>query len=313
MKISEDEVIIIIKDKFGVIPKNIFHITGKGITNAILKIDLGKSIVILRMNDKSSIAQFEKEAWCIEQAIGLNIPSPKVLYVGVHNEYAYMIQDYIEGTNGEDSTIDKTQIWKQLGQYAKKIHAINTLGWGEKLMDKRTKKFGGSWKDYIQYEISSLTSADKLVELGVFDIEQSKVIKNIFEKLDNKEFTFGLNHGDLSLNNTIVNDDVMTLLDWGSAESHIVPHFDFVEILQSSLDEDSTEFISFLEGYGMSEFEFSKIRDEVIDLMILRRIDKVRWAIDRRPELVGRMVEEAKGVIKKKFENLKTKPNTSFS
>ena len=76
-----------------------------------------------------------KEKWCIEQAAAIGIPGPEVLTIGVIDETAYMIQAFVEGDNGADSTVLKTDVWRQLGKYAKLIHSIPVKGYGENLID----------------------------------------------------------------------------------------------------------------------------------------------------------------------------------
>src|SRR5258706_147239 len=157
-------------------------------------------------------------------------------------------------------------------------------------------------KRYLAYNIESLNPQDKLLELEALNVEQLKKVKALFEELLQKQFTFGLNHGDLSLKNVIVSpQDKVSLFDWGSAEAEIVPHHDFGEILKSSLKSSSPEFKSFLNGYGLSETEYKQLVGDIYGLMLLRAIDKLRWAIDRNPTDIPAFVEKVKEIFQLKF------------
>ncbi|WP_241158318.1 hypothetical protein [Cohnella candidum] len=57
------------------------------------------------MNDKDTFPSFIKEKWCIEQTAAVGVPGPEVLSMGIVDETVYMIQAFIEGDNGVDSTV----------------------------------------------------------------------------------------------------------------------------------------------------------------------------------------------------------------
>ena len=124
----------------------------------------------------------------------------------------------------------------------------------------------------------------------------------MFEGLRDTRFKFGLNHGDLSVKNVRVDSvDKIYLIDWGSAEANIVPHFDFVEIVQSSLESSSIEFKKFLEGYGMHYREFKKIESEIEKLMLLRALDKLRWSLERKPGKVKHFITNTQKILQRKI------------
>ena len=61
----------------------------------------------------------------------------------------------------------------------------------------------------------------------------------------------GLNHYDLAIRNTVVDEKgQISLLDWGSAEAHLVPHYDLLEILRWQHPSDEG-FRAFELGYGL--------------------------------------------------------------
>jgi len=184
--------------------------------------------------------------------------------VGVFEEHAYMIQTYIAGDEGRNSKFPRKHIWGQLGRYARLIHSIEVAGFGLKLQDLTQGDSRGSWLEYLTYNIESLNEKDELIKLEVVTPSQSRVIRSVFEDLKRQPFNFGLNHGDLSLKNVIVDESGrVNLLDWGSAEASIVPHHDLIQMLKMNMlenDPDDAAIQSFLEGYGVSQSEFEQMR-----------------------------------------------------
>ncbi|MBB3128383.1 aminoglycoside phosphotransferase (APT) family kinase protein [Paenibacillus rhizosphaerae] len=286
--------------------KTSYPIEGKGITNQVCVVETKIHKVVVRMNGKDEYQSFIKEKWCIEQAAKVGVPGPEVLSIGIVDETAYMIQPFIEGDNGVDSTVPKSTIWRRLGEYAKLIHSIQVKGYGENLIDPVHGEFqspphagsDGTWQGYVQHNINSLTEHDRLIELGVINQMESERIKNRFEDLKSEPFRFGLNHGDISLKNTIVNQaNQVILLDW-NAKVSVVPHATVAQLMHYQilgLDEspNTEEFQAFMEGYGISGEDLSGIRN----YLLLRAFDNLRWAINRRPDLVKPYAAFAKQVV----------------
>lgn len=287
--------------------KSAYQIIGKGIVNQVCVIETESHKVVVRMNDKDTLPSFIREKWCIEQAAAVGIPGPEVLSIGVVDETAYMIQTFIHGDNGLDSKVLKTDIWRQLGEYAKHIHSIKVKGYGENLIDPVHGEFqspphagsDGSWQGYVQYNINSLTEHDRLIQLGVITQTESQKVRRLFENLKIGSFHFGLNHGDISLKNTIVNQaNQVILLDWGNAEVSLVPHATVIQLMEYQilgLEEGPSieEFKAFLDGYGISENDLADMRH----LLLLKAFDKLRWAIDRSPDRIESYAAFAKQVV----------------
>ena len=131
---------------------------------------------------------------------------------------------------------------------------------------------------------------------------QSRWIRDLFEELKGKTFHFGLNHGDLSIWNTLVEPSgKISLLDWGSAEAHIVPHFDMLHILGRHLNDRAPaaeEMTAFRQGYGLSDEEHRRLKPELERLFLLASFDKLRWAIDRNPSRIREFTDRAKTALR---------------
>ncbi len=275
------------------------QIAGKGEVNDtyIFTTESNKRIVRIDPNE-TTLDRFRKEAWCMNEAMKHSVPGPQVIKIGMKNGHPYMVMSYIKGVDGEDvGKEQQTKIWQTLGEYARKVHSIKVSGHGEKMTSDGI--FDGSWGGgYLEYNIASLNDDDKLLELGIITPEQSKMLRDIFLRLKHTPLTFGLIHNDFSLSNARMSQDgTIYLLDWGSAGVNVIPHIDIIEILQSSLEENSKEFGLFLEHYGINREEYEAMKPDIANLKLLLRTDKLRWAIDKRPELIKKKTREFKNAF----------------
>lgn len=286
--------------------KTSYQIIGKGIMNQVCVVETACHKVVVRMNDKDTFPEFVKEKWCIEQAAAIGIPGPEVLSIGIDDKTAFMIQAFVEGDNGLDSTVPKTDVWRKLGEYAKLIHSIQVKGYGGNLVDPVHGEFqspphsgsDGSWQGYVQYNINCLTEHDPLIELGVMTQAESQRVRELFENLKREPFRFGLDHGDLSIKNAIVNQaQRVILLDW-NAEVNVVPHVTVARLMQYQIlgiEEcpNDEEFEAFMGGYELAEEDLSVTKH----FLLLRAFDNLRWAIDQSPDLIEPYAAFAKQVI----------------
>jgi aminoglycoside phosphotransferase len=264
---------------------SIHQIVGKSEVSNVFLVSCQSKKYIFRLNDAGELSRFQKEAWCIAKAQKAGVPGPEVIAVGSEDEQAYMVASYLEGELADDIATSLRSVWKTLGEYCRKIHGIRVAGFGENLEDMQhdTRE---KWRGYLDYNIESLNDTDELLS-GIITRLESDYLKDRFKQLRLTEFAFGLTHGDLSLKNVIVAPNgVPHLIDWGSAEAHIVPHHDFGVILGFSLEDTSDDFTAFLEGYGYGRADYESIKNNVWDLQLLEATDHLRWAIDKSPKSI---------------------------
>ena len=278
----------------------------RGSVNKVFIVEATNQKLVVRMRDKNeSLEEYTKEAWCIEKALVRSIPVATVLDVGVFEEHAFMIQAYIEGDEGRDSVFPRSDIWHQLGKYAKEIHSIEVAGFGLTLTDLTQGNSRASWLEYLDYNIESLNENDELLKLNVVTQSQSTLIRTLFEELKGQSFDFGLNHGDLSLKNVIVDKTgKITLVDWGSAEASIVPHHDLIQMLKMNMlenDPDDSDMQAFVEGYGILPSEFAQMLPTLETLLLLRAFDKLRWAIDSGFEGLQSYIIHARRAVERRL------------
>lgn len=260
-------------------------IVGKGEVNEIYHIKTQVSAYVIRVSSETDLGRFQKEAWCMKQATELGISGPTVLGLGSVEAGTYMLLTFVPGENGADLTGDTLHVWHTLGRFAAAIHAIPVTGFGERMTHEG--HFDGSWSTYLQDNLRDVHAEGVLVAKGMITTAQAKQLTELFVDLRRAHLKLGLIHQDLSLKNTLVRaDGKVSLLDWGSAQVHVIPHMELEEILSEGIEARSPAIEAFLEGYDLSTDAFVKIMSEIWALRLLLRTDKLRWALDNCPEQI---------------------------
>lgn len=264
--------------EFGLESQEIIQILDKGVRNKVYKVKVNNIDYIFRLNnEKNAIDMYQKEKYCIDKARGVNIPTSECYAVGSLGEYAYMILNYIEGVNGDDSDLDKKMIFKKLGEYAKIFNSVELSGFGRDTVDP-IKGFTQIWEEFFDSHILKIIEKPRLVESGVFTIEQIKKIKTRLSEMKEWNYKPHLCHGNLGSNNVIVTPDKdVYVIDWGNGAGNITPHVEIADII--AWNSTRVYLDDFLEGYGMSKNEFEKIEHEVNNILIIQLLDVMRWAI----------------------------------
>lgn len=291
---------------FGEAPRRVTQIIGKGSVNSVFVAETHNKKAVIRCSESNhSLDEYRKEAWCMEKAAGLGVPVASVLDIGVFADHAYMLQKFIAGNEGRDLPLPAGDIWRELGKHARFIHSIPVYGFGLKLADMVEGSSQTSWLRHLNYNIESLNADDELIKLGVITVPQSRAVKTIFEGLREQQFTFGVNHGDISLKNVIVDaNGVVNLIDWGSAEAAIVPHHDLIQMLKMNMlenDPDEAAIQAFTEGYGVTPSQFEDLLPTLESLLLLRAFDKLRWALDWKIDGLEDFLTSARQAVERKL------------
>jgi len=275
----------------------------RGEVNRVYVVEGGSSKLLFRLNEVNELKRFEKEHWCMAQASQLGIPTPEVHKVGSSQNVAYMVTAFIEGVSGDDvQPSDRTRVWQRLGDYARQFADIKIEGFGDEMSQPGV--FSDSWSRFLGYNIDSLNSDDLLLDKGLITTEQQTQLKETFTALHDQPFNVGLSHGDLSLNNVVVDrNQNMFLLDWGCAEAHFSPFGELIGVLENGggdtgLEPSNEDFKTFVRSYGLTEIALKEVWDQLLSLWLLRRTDKLRWAIDRQPDLTQDYTEQLQAVLK---------------
>lgn len=263
------------------------EITGLGSVNRVFELEGELDSYMLRLNqDADKWLEYKKEAWCLEQTAVLGIPGPKVLGMGQYEDWVWMIQEKLPGLNGKlCPEADQPRIWRQLGSYAAVFQQIDTVD------DSEVKRnlLHRDWVSRLRYNLGELSPQDSLLRQGIFTQKEQDVAIASLKRLEACNFTSGLVHGDLCPRNVLVDGETIYLLDWGTAEINVVP-VNELGLLLISEEAGPQEMEWYLEGYGMTEREFSQIKTEIMLLNFMDRLDKYRWAEAHAPEVIERYI-----------------------
>jgi aminoglycoside phosphotransferase (APT) family kinase protein len=284
-----------IADAHGLHAPNVTPIVGAGSVNHIFVVRTGEVALVVRFAiDTAREDSVDLEAWALTQAGCHGIPSPSVVATGHLSGVPYLVQAFVEGVNGTERR--SLQLWRTLGEYASKAHAIPvTADAPDALFSRFGRDLPQAWQAHLRYNMDQLVETDPLIQLGVYEAAQQSTLRARITKLQATDLTFGLNHGDLSMRNLLVPEQgVPVLIDWGSARAGPSPFLDFMNLrtahhLQN--DPSDQELLAFADGYGVS---LDNIEETLENLTVLEALDLVRWAIDQRPDLLEQVVESAR-------------------
>ena len=269
--------------------------------------------VVARFSAVAEVERFHKEAWCIGRAETAGVPGPEVLAIGADGQYAFIIESYLAGRRGDTLPASaQAALWRDLGGCLRRIHAVPVGGFGERCADLTDDDANIGWKRYLEYNRSSLTPRDPLLELEAIDRAGQAVLRHVFDDLARLPVRFGLCHGDPSPWNVIRGaDGVLRLIDWGEAHAHVVPHFDLGVVLDGRLDDRADAFQELLTGYGLDRAGYDAIRRDVWALRLLIATDKARWAIERRPERLAAKVETLRSLLGERIRGARSGARSS--
>jgi aminoglycoside phosphotransferase (APT) family kinase protein len=139
--------------------------------------------------------------------------------------------------------------------------------------------------------LGKLFKDDTFVRYDILSTRKVGKARDLLNGLFDWSFSPTLSHGNLSLENTIVDDcGFVTVIDWGNAISHRSPHFDLAEVC--AWNKDRAVATAFIEGYGLSRDEFESICADTRLLQLWRILDCVRWNLKRQDAENGRKFVE---------------------
>lgn len=260
-----------------------------GSCNQAYRASMYDRTIIIRLNADRDHAEHVKEAWCMSEAGKRGVSVAEPLGDGIWHGWNYSVQSYEGDVNGAEYD-DQLAVWRFLGRSASSIHAVPVTGFGDVLVDKDKARFDGLWTNYVTDNIQALSKGE-----GPKGLSHAQILdlRRRFEMLGSAQLNFGLCHGDLLPRNVVLEGTRMTLIDWGAAHAHVVPHFEFRELLRSHRA-DSKEAKAFLTGYD-GDFDRETLMAEVENLLLLCAFDLTRWARDRAPD---RIKEKDEGFVR---------------
>lgn len=218
----------LIKTYFNITPTCITELNTTGTMNIVYLVEFNnrKLIIRLRENDAYAENEFMKEQWFSRQCAKIGIPVPRIMHTGKYCNIDFLIEDYIEGIPGSKYE-NKEFVFQKLGLYSRKIKEIAISGYGLKMLDFNNNifkdDFYNSPQEQILRNIEALTPTDKLIDLEIYDLKYTTCIKNSFSHLISQDLRCVLNHGDISLSNTIISPEgTVYWIDFGSVNANLL-------------------------------------------------------------------------------------------
>ena len=101
----------------------------------------------------------------------------------------------------------------------------------------------------------------------------------------------------MSRNVLVRPDGQLALMDWGSAACGPVPYTDLLILLrdhEQNGDPDTDQLAAFADGYGL---DLAALRPTLDGIRTLTALDLVRWALERRPDLLSGLVDQARRAV----------------
>ncbi len=271
-------------------PEVIPTLIGEGSNNTVYRLDDARVLKLGKPHRLGfAAAEHAKEMWCAARARAVGVATPEIMFAGTFEGRPYQLQAFVAGVQSEDSR----EAWRAMGQWARLFHAIPVSGWGPMLAGD---VFTGSWRDHLAYNIASINADDPLLRLGVLDARLSADLTRRFERLVRTDFTLGLCHGDLGVQNMVADGATMTLIDWGCATAAPVPHHEINEMIRAGRTTPA-KLEMFREAYGLSDSGWAAVVADLPDLLVLREIDTLRWAIDGQPGEIEAQMAKLKRAV----------------
>ncbi|MGJ6980745.1 phosphotransferase family protein [Aestuariimicrobium soli] len=258
----------------------------------------------------SDVGEFEREAWCARAAAAVGVPTVEVLVVDElpaddleSGRVPYQVQRFVEGTH---PTSETPALWERLGEYAASLATVSLRDAPDGLFSRFGRDLPLAWQRHVEYNLASLGDrgdggdGDRLLALGVYEPDDLDWLVERTNACRAPGGRFGLHHGDLNPGNVLVRPDgELVLIDWGSAAAGPVPWGDLVHLhrMEHLSGDRLQQAATFAAAFGVTADE---VHASLGDLDLLQAMDLVRWALDRRPDLLADHVEQARAVVRRR-------------
>jgi thiamine kinase-like enzyme len=254
----------IVESVFKTTPASIEEIKGKGKNNLVFKVSIENTPYILRINKNlESKELYEKEKWCSDIVREKGILTPKILTIGVCSEYAFSLQEFIEGKQGMEAKEESVRIWRELGKYARVFNFIPAPHIA------------------VNYHarIADLFSDEYFVKRDIFTPKLSQNIQDRLKEMTLWKFSPTLCHGNLHPSNIIINTEGIFLIDWETATGNYNPASELAEIYTRNTGKEN--ITHFLEGYGLEDHQVKIMMRDIQTLVLLRLVDVIKRKISK--------------------------------
>jgi putative hydrolase of the HAD superfamily len=251
-----------------------------GSANIVFEAVSDNEKIIIQLNrDIRRFFLYKWSASAMNKARKAGVPVSETLDIGVHGEFSYMVYKKIQGTVASDYSGDKSEIWFQMGEYARRINTIKAPGYGTIRYSERKVGYRREWRTYIGEEIDRVINAT----LQYFDDSLPKIIQRELLNMKGWKFEPKLIHGNLDLKNIIVDDEgkIRGIIDWDEAIYAKSPEFELVTTLAWIQAESEEKYNSyrreFLRGYGINGDELLLMKEKIRSVQFLKYLEYLDW------------------------------------
>jgi hygromycin-B 4-O-kinase len=253
-----------------------------GLSNFVFVIHHAEGEFVVRISpDPTRINAFIKEQWAVGKACEAGVPTAEILEVGNSViPHPYMIARRARGRDATEHP-ERLAILREMGRYAALINAIRTTGFGS-VFDWSNNQLSrnATWKEYLHAELRLDARLEILRKRRMLTAPRLKTLRAILEKAGTRATKPALNHGDIRLKNTMVDDagKITAIIDWEDCVSHLVPQWELSLALHDlSIDEKQ----QFLSGYGLSEKQLIALSPVVKALNVINYAPHIEHAAER--------------------------------
>ncbi|HEX7332499.1 MAG TPA: aminoglycoside phosphotransferase family protein [Pyrinomonadaceae bacterium] len=271
----------IIEKHFGTPPRRIVY-RRSGRTNYVFAVNHVEGQFIVRISPElDRIDAFKKELWASQKVREAGVPSTEVLIVEQDEDSEpYMITRRVTGSEATHHP-QRERIIHQMGHYARLINSIPTKGFGGHFDWAHEGFRCRTWVDYLddEWELERrllVFTAHKILSQGAVT-----KLRRIVDDTRTLGFQPFLNHGDLRLKNTMVDDDgeIAAIIDWEDCLSTLAPQFELaISLHDLSIDEKHV----FIDGYGIDSEAVVPMAPLIRALNIINYSDAIERAAEVR-------------------------------
>ena len=269
----------VLEHHFGKHPSRVKRMSG-GLNNDVFEGRVGRDDFIVRISsDAAKLQIFIKEQWAVRQARRVRVPTPEILEVGntVINK-PYMISAKVDGIDATRWP-HRLETAREMGRYAARINSIRTNGFGSVFdWSRNTLSKNKSWKEFLDDELKIDQRVEVLASRRLMKPNDLKKLRHNINELRQWRGRPALTHGDIRFKNVVLDETgkIRAFLDWENCTSNIAPQWE-LSIALHDLCIDEKE--AFLEGYGISPREYSRLAAAIKTLNILNYFDAIEHAI----------------------------------
>jgi Phosphotransferase enzyme family len=268
---------------------------GLGSVNHVFCLGSGRERHVVRIPiDGLRQDEFEVERWCLDRAAKHGISSPRVIGQGDVSGTPYIALTYVEGS----LVAGDLGVWGTLGRYGELAHELEWASGPDGLFTRFGRDPGDAWHRHLLYNADQLTETDPLIGLGVYPASEQPRLRAVVSDLLDRDFDHGLRHGDLAPRNLLrTHQGSLVLLDWGQASVGPIPHGDLLDAYRSHVVDGqptAPELDAFADAMGTP---LAPIRAVLDDLLLVEALDRVRWALDNRPDRVTDLAGDARTTL----------------